>query len=147
MALSIKNSGVLRQLALRLRETPKRIQRDAATEIKHRVAELIDAGIAAARDPYGTPYPQPKDGHSPPMQRSGDLRSGYSVEVVSVGAGLSLRISNVEAYARWLQQGTASMKARLQVPTAARGLPTAWRRAFEEAYRNAVERWYASVRL
>jgi hypothetical protein len=145
--MSVRNSGALRRLALRLREAPRKIQQQAAAEIRADTLALIDAGFDARSDPYGTAWPPPRDGHSPPMERTGDLRRGFRCRVVPGGAGLSIEISNVEDYARWLQRGTPDMVARLTVPTSGGGLPARWRQRYEAAYRAAVERWYATAQL
>lgn len=144
--IGVKNSGALRRLALRLREAPKRIQRAAAGEIRQETLKLIDEGFSAHADPYGNAWPPPKDGHMPPMERTGDLRRGFRCRVVPGGAGLSLEITNAEDYARWLQRGTENMLARLTVPPAGRPLPATWRQRYEAAYQRAIAAWYASVR-
>lgn len=146
MSFAVRNTGRLRQIALRLREAPRKIQRQAAEEIREATLELIDAGFAARTDPYGAPWPQPKDGHRPVMERSGDLRRGYRVAVVPSGAGLAINIGNVKDYARHLQRGGEHLKARLQVPTQSRGLPESWRRRFEAVYERAIAAWYATLK-
>lgn len=143
MALSVKNSGFLRQLALQLREAPKRIQRDAAAEIKRGVEDLITEEFSSKRGPDGKAWKPPVDGGET-MVRTGRLRDGFKVQVVPSGVGLSLRISNSQAYAKWLQQGTPTIDARKMVPGST--MPERWQKVFRDAYDAAISRWWASTK-
>lgn len=142
MSFKVKNNGQLRQLAIALREAPRHIQKAAAAEIKREVEAEIDRGFQRKIDPMGNAWQSPKDG-GPTMQRTGNLRRGFTVEVVPGGVGLSLRISNAEAYAKWLQKGTERMAPRKMVPDAA--LPPSYKRIFDTAYENAIAAWYATT--
>lgn len=144
MSFKVKNNGQLRQLALALREAPKRIQAAAAAEIKREVEAEIDRGFQRNVDPAGNAWQRPKDG-GPTMQRTGALRRGFTVEVVFNGIGLSLRISNAEAYAKWLQRGTEKLVPRKMVPDAA--LPPSYKKIFDTAYANAIAAWYATTSM
>ncbi len=143
MALSIRNSGVLRQLAMQLKEAPRRIQKQAAEEIRTGIASTIDREFESKTGPSGEKWRPPRDGGET-MVRTGKLRGGFTVEVVQSGTGLSLRISNSREYAKWLQQGTAKMDARPMVPGAV--LPESWRRIFVDAYDRAIADWWSSTR-
>lgn len=146
MPLSFRPSTELRQLALRLREAPRRIQELAARRLRTAVLDLIEEGFQSKTDPYGTAWKPPKDG-GPTMDRTGKLRRGFDVEVVpsASGAGLSLRITNSQAYAKWLQRGGAHLEPRRMVPDARTA--DRWRRRFDEVYAAALDEWYRSVRV
>lgn len=144
--LKFRPSTELRQLALRLREAPKRIQALAAKRLRAVALDLIDEGFQSKTDPYGAAWRKPKDG-GPTMERTGKLRRGFRVEVVasSSGVGLSLRITNQQDYSRWLPSGTSRMLPRRLVPDARAA--DRWRRRFDEVYAAALEEWYRSVRV
>ena len=132
----------LRRMATMLREAPRYVQQEAANEIARGILKLIDQGFVSGADPYGTAWRPPKDGHIPPMIRSGKLRRSYNVKVVRTGSvGYSIEITNSTAYAGFLQKGTSRMAARPQVPGAA--LPTVYRNLFKECYDAAIARWWA----
>lgn len=143
MALRAQRTSALRQLAINLRQAPKRIQMAAAKEIQAEVARQIDQGFQTKTDPYGSKWQPPKDG-GPTMERTGALRRGFVVRVVSNGVGLSLEITNREDYARWLQAGTSKMVPRKMVPD--RAMPSAWKEIFTRAYDRAIAAWYATVK-
>ena len=142
MAMSVKGAGQLRRLALAVQSMPRRVQKDAAEIAQRGIAALIDDQFDAKRDPYGVAWKPPKTGET--MQKTGRLRRGFSVVIrPGSGQGLALEISNREAYARWLQSGTAHMEARRLVPGAT--LPPAWQRVLADAYKEALEKWYARI--
>jgi len=143
MAMSVKGAGQLRRLALAVQSMPRRVQKDAAEIAQRGIAALIDDQFDAKRDPYGVAWKPPKTGET--MQKTGRLRRGFSVVIrPGSGQGLALEISNREEYARWLQIGTEKMTARRLVPGAT--LPPAWQAVLRDAYKSALEKWFASAR-
>lgn len=141
--MKMTSTGQLRRLALAVQSMPRRVQKDAAKIAQRGIAELIDDQFDAKRDPYGVAWKPPKDGGDT-MQKTGRLRRGFTVSIKpGSGQGLALEISNREAYAKWLQSGTAKMEARRLVPGAA--LPPAWQRVLADAYKEALEKWYARI--
>lgn len=118
----------------------------AAREIQAEVTKQIDRGFQTKTDPYGSKWQPPKDGGAI-MERSGALRRGFVVRVLSNGAGLSLEITNREDYAKWLQVGTAKMAPRKLVPDSNRVMPAIWKEIFTRAYARAIAAWYASAKL
>jgi hypothetical protein len=142
MALKVKSSGIMRQLAVNLKQAPKRIQQEAAKQIQRELAKAIDREFETKQDPYGKSWQPPKDGGET-MQKTGRLRRGFVVEVVPGGVGLSVRITNEVEYAKWLQKGTEKMEARRMIPDGT--LPESWKRIFDDAYAAAIERWYAAT--
>lgn len=143
MAMSVKGTGQLRRLALAVQSMPRRVQKDAAEIAQRGIAALIDDQFDAKRDPYGVVWKPPKTGET--MQKTGRLRRGFSVVIrPGSGQGLALEISNREEYAKWLQTGTEKMVARRLVPGAT--LPPAWQAVLRDAYKSALEKWFASAR-
>lgn len=132
----------LRRMATMLREAPRYVQMEAATAIAAGVLRLIDGGYVAGTDPYGKAWKPPKDGHTPPMIRSGKLRGGYTVRIVKTGnVGYSIEINNTMHYSEFLQKGTSRMEARLHAPGAA--LPPVYKALFKQCYDEAIARWWA----
>lgn len=143
MALSVKNSGFLRQLAVQLKEAPRRIQAQAAADIQRGIDAMIAEEFSTKRGPDGVAWKPPRDGGET-MVRTGRLRDGFRVEVVKSGTGLSLRISNSQAYAKWLQSGTASVMARPMVPGST--IPERWKKIFYDSYDSAISSWWRSTK-
>lgn len=142
MAMSVKGAGQLRRLALAVQSMPRRVQKDAAEIAQRGISALIDDQFDAKRDPYGIAWKPPKTGET--MQKTGRLRRGFSVVIrPGSGQGLALEISNREEYAKWLQSGTEKMTARRLVPGAT--LPPAWQKVLADAYKEALEKWYARI--
>jgi hypothetical protein len=136
------STGQLRRLALAVQSMPRRVQKDAAEIAQRGIAGLIDDQFDAKRDPYGVAWKPPKTGET--MQKTGRLRRGFSVVIrPGSGQGLALEISNREEYAKWLQSGTEKMTARRLVPGAT--LPPAWQKVLADAYKEALEKWYARI--
>ena len=140
--MKMTSTGQLRRLALAVQSMPRRVQKDAAEIAQRGIAALIDDQFDAKRDPYGVAWKPPKTGET--MQKTGRLRRGFSVVIrPGSGQGLALEISNREEYAKWLQAGTEKMTARRLVPGAT--LPPAWQAVLRDAYKSALEKWYARI--
>lgn len=133
--------GFLRRLAQRLREAPAAVHRDAEVRVKRAVEGLLEEQFQTATDPHGRPYKPPKDGHSPPMTRSGRLRRGLVVRVSSTPDGLRIAVDADVEYAKYLQRGTYKMDPRLIVPGAA-VLARRWRDRILAAHAESVAAHY-----
>lgn len=143
MSFSVRNTGLLRRLAVACSYAPRRIREDAAGKLTEKYAELVDAGFDAAADPYGKAWKPPADAANKPLQRSGKLRAGFKFKVVPTASGLSVSVSNTQAYAIWVQRGTDRMEARMMLP--GKELPESWKKAAREVYAEATRRWYESA--
>ncbi len=131
----------LKRIATTLREAPRYVQQEAAEAIARGITMLIDKGFIDGSDPYGKAWRPPKDGHTPPMIRTGKLRASYTVRVVKTGSvGYSVEISNAQRYSGFLQKGTSRMEARMHVPGAA--LPPVYKALFKQCYDDAIARWW-----
>jgi phage gpG-like protein len=113
-------------------------KRELYAELKDEALKQIEAGFAQQRDPYGEAWASTKDGRRPVLDRSGDLRAGFSVVVTGDG----IRIRNKMPYAATHQFGDASrgIPARMMVPTERRGLGPIWRTAFYARAKRLFER-------
>jgi hypothetical protein len=111
-------------------DTAREIARECAGE----ATALVQQSFARSTDPYGKKWPRPIAGNKPGT-RSGALRS--SSEAVPLGARVQLWAG--VPYARFFFRGTVKMTARAAFPDA-RGLPPAWKRAFDLAARRVIAR-------
>jgi hypothetical protein len=134
------NDQFLRRLAQRLREAPDRIHRDMERRVRETAEELLEEQFASGRNPYGQPYPPPKDGHLPPMVRTGRLRRGLRVVVSSSADGISLSVQSEAPYAQYLQSGTRRMAPRRIVPGTT-VLAERWRQRLQAACTESVRAW------
>lgn len=141
-----RDDPFLKKLADKLREAPRQIHDEMARRMEQKLREVLRAQFAEARDPLGRPYLPPKDGHLPPMRRTGALEDGLTVEAVSTSSGIFLNVTASVEYAKYLQTGTRRMKARQIVP-ATGVLAETWRRAIREANQESIEVWYRGTAL
>lgn len=143
MSFTVRGNGddVLRRMALHLREAPKYVMREAAQEVRAMIERRIQNQFVTGIDPYGRRWKKPKDGHTPPMIRTGALMGGFKVRVVPGGIGVSIAVSNSKPYAKILQRGTSRMEARMTVPGAT--LPDAWKADIGRISMDALQRWWA----
>lgn len=132
----------LRQIALRLRHWPTELRRDAADRFKVKVTELLRQQHERQSGPGGAQWDAPKDGRGKKMDRTGNLRGGYTFTQVLTPYGISLRIDNLMSYSKFLQQGTPKMKRRLMAPAANETTPVEWAEAARKSYAEAaVDYW------
>jgi phage gpG-like protein len=113
-------------------------RRELYTELKNEAELQIAEGFDEQRDPYGNAWAPTKDRRSPILERSGDLRDGFTVVVTGTG----LRIRNAMPYAGVHQFGDPDrgIPARPMVPVERRGLGRIWREAFYTRARALLER-------
>lgn len=111
-------------------ETAREIARECAAA----ATGFVQESFASSRDPYGKKWPAPKAGNKP-GDRSGALRG--TSEAVPLGPRIQLRAG--VPYARFFFRGTKKMTARAAFPDS-RGLPPAWKKAFENAARRVAAR-------
>jgi hypothetical protein len=101
---------------------------------------LIDKQFATGTNIYNRKWLLPKDGHRPPMIRTGRLRRGFMYRILRVTRGWELRITNKMYYSSFLQFGTYRMQPRVHLPKQGK-LPIAFRRVLNEAQRVALIKW------
>lgn len=140
-SFSFEGDQFLERAARLLEEAPRAIHDAVALDLERSLAGVIDQQFTTATDPQGVGYLAPKDGHSPPMQRSGALRAGIGVRCASEWGGVSVTVSSDRPYAAFLQGGTSRMAPRRIVPGSAM-TSEAWRGAVRDAYTRAFNRWF-----
>lgn len=116
----------LAQLVRNVTTAERRVMGAAARATRDALRESVDAGFAQSHDVHGKPYPAPKDGHAPPMIRSGRLRGAYRY---TIGEGMSawtVTVSEDTGYGQYLRDGTWKMKPRQHMPQPDQSLPAAW---------------------
>lgn len=137
---SLSDDGELKRIVAHFRTAPEAMKGDIAEGMARVTENLIAEGFATGKDPYGKAWLPPKDGHSPPMVRTGTLRASIKVTVVKGANGLEVSVRSTAEYARYLQNGTWKMKPRLIVPGS---MPGHWRDAYRIVFEDALERWIA----
>lgn len=108
--------------------------REIARECASAATEFVQESFARSTDPYGSKWPRPLAGNKP-GRRTGNL--GGSSEAAPLGPRIQLRAG--VPYARFFYRGTSKMVARAAFPDG-RGLPAAWKRAFDNAARRVIAR-------
>ena len=137
---SLSDNGELKRIIAHFRTAPDAMKGDIAEGMRKVTENLIAEQFATGKDPYGKPWLPPKDGHTPPMVRTGTLRDSIKVTVVKDVNGLEVSVRSSADYAKFLQNGTWKMKPRLIAPGS---LPGHWRDAYKIVFEMALERWIA----
>lgn len=111
---------------------PERLMDSAATATASALRASADAGYRTRRDVHGKAYALPKDGHRPPMQRTGTLRRDYGTEIQAAGADRKVTLrtdtdaKTGRAYDEYLRDGTAKMEPRQHIPKPGEAMPASW---------------------
>lgn len=102
-------------------------------------------GFVSRRDIYGRPYQVPRDGHLPPMERSGALRSSYVAGPRRQGGAWEGVLRNPQPHADWLRSGTPRMDPREHMPSPGQTLPPRWERFIDLEVQPVLERGIEAV--
>lgn len=137
--IDLQRGGFLQRQAARMREAPRRVHAAVGRKVEAAVDALIQEQFDTATDPHGRPYLPPKDGHLPPMTRSGDLRRGMKAHARSEPGAIRVSVTADQEYAKYLQYGTRRMRQRLVVPNGP--LAQRWRDAILAACSDGVREW------
>lgn len=116
----------LAQLVRSVTTAERRVMGAAARATRDVLRESVDAGFAQSHDVHGKPYPAPKDGHAPPMIRSGRLRGAYRYTISGGGSFYRVRVAENTGYGEYLRSGTHKMAARQHLPQPGEPMPAAW---------------------
>ena len=116
----------LTQLVRNVTTAERRVMSAAARVTKDVLREMVDAGFAQGRDVHGAAYKPAKDGHTPPMVRSGKLRGAYRYAVQGGGSFLRVRVAENTDHGKFLRDGTWKMDPRKHLPQPAESMPAAW---------------------
>jgi len=115
-----------------------RLMSAAAGVVRDVLDASIDGGFRQGRDVYGRAFKPAKDGHLPPMIRSGKLRRAIKVEIVPSPAEWLVTASEDTDYGQYLRDGTFKMDQRRFIPAQTEALPAAWDRRIQSGLRRAV---------
>lgn len=125
---------------------PQRLMDAAAKATETALLQSADLGYKQRRDVHGKPYLLPKDGHRPPMERTGTLRRNYTADSRPTGGdrAVSLR-TNTESstgrkYDEYLRDGTPQMEPRQHIPRAGEPMPSTWDTRAKRAQDKAMEK-------
>jgi len=125
----------LNRWAKQLEAAPREILNRAARNMADESLALVAQGFRSQTDPYGNAWENLKERKGKILQDTGRLRvSWHRVSASKAG----FRIAAGATYARFHQEGTRRMVARMQVPRSG-PLPKAWRDAMVEAADEAFE--------
>lgn len=116
----------LTQLVRNVTTAERRVMGAAACVTKDVLREMVDAGFAQGHDVHGAAYKPAKDGHTPPMVRSGRLRAAYRYTIQGGGSFLRVRVAENTDYGKYLRDGTWKMDPRKHLPQPGETIPAAW---------------------
>lgn len=117
-----------------------RVMGGAARAVQGALKQLVDAGYAKSRDVKGKPYIPPKDGHRPPMIRSGKLRGAYRYAIHTGALLWRVTVGEDTTYGEYLRDGTSKMEPRQHIPRPGEPLPSAWDAKVQRDLSAAVQR-------
>lgn len=98
----------------------------ASSAMRDVLEQSIDSTFSQGKDVSGRAFKLPKDGHRPPMIRSGRLRRSVTVSVIPSPVMWIVRAEEDTDYGQYPNQGTSRMDARQFMPYKWQSLPAAW---------------------
>lgn len=104
----------------------RRVMGVAARAVEASLRESIDQGYQTGTDVNGKAYLPPKDGHLPPMIRSGKLRRAYRYSILIGALVYTIRASENTEHGEYLRDGTGKMRPRQHIPQPGSAMPAAW---------------------
>jgi len=104
----------------------QRIMPRCAKAAAEAIAAAVDAEFRKGRDIDGERFLLPKDGHRPPMVRSGALRRSINVSARASLHAWRIRAGSETAYDTFLRDGTSKMDPRKFIPKSGEPMPRAW---------------------
>lgn len=115
-----------------------RLMSAAAGVVRDVLDASIDGGFRQGRDVYGRAFRPAKDGHLPPMIRSGKLRRSIKVEIVPSPSDWLVTAAEDTDYGQYLRDGTFKMDQRRFIPGQTEPLPASWDRRIQSGLRRKV---------
>lgn len=116
----------LERLIRNVTTAERRVMGAAARATRDVLRESVDAGFARGHDVHGAAYKPAKDGHAPPMVRSGRLRGDYRYTITGGGSFYRVRVGENTEHGKYLRDGTWKMEARKHLPQPGEPMPSAW---------------------
>lgn len=132
-------------LAQGMRTLGPRLMPQLAAACADGLAAAAAWGFVVRKDIYGRPYPVPKDGHLPPMERTKALRNSCTSGPRRQGGAWEGVLRNYQDHAEYLRSGTAHMDAREHMPSPGQTLPPRWERFIDFRVQPALERGVQAV--
>lgn len=130
----------MRKAISRLKSAPKLLAKLSEAQ-QETALNLISDGFRAATDPYGSAWNAPNG-----LKITGRMRAYAKGRSGATG----WQVHSTDQKAIWHhapqprpEWGGKSLPVRLQVPTTAGGLPSAWKSALEDAAVDILEAWIA----
>ena len=130
----------LQRMRSRCATAERRVVTACGRAMVNTLGKMVDRGFTAGRDVNGARFVPPKDGHRPPMVRSGRLRQAIHVSGQASLDGWRVRISEDTDYGQFLRDGTSKMAARQFVPRPGQPLPAPWDAAIQRDISRIVAR-------
>lgn len=121
-----------------LEVAPQRLMDAAADATAASLRASADRGYQRRQDVNGRRYPRPKDGHMPPMERTGTLRSSYQTDIAPHGDDRTVTLREGTDYGQFLRDGTSKMEPRKHIPAPADNMPPTWDQGARRAQDRAV---------
>ena len=118
----------------------RRVMGASARAAQQVLRAAVDSGYSERVDVQGKPYLRPKDGHMPPMERTGTLRRAYRYLISEGSSRWLVRIIERTPYGQYLRDGTPHMQPRQHIPKPQEALPRRWQRMLDGAVQAAVGR-------
>lgn len=149
MKVKVKGKGPIDQWRSALQAMPG-IMSDLGEQMAEEAVDLIAEGFANQRDPYGQAWKPKKldDGRSILVGKTTRLRrgwqkrrTGHTTWQVSSSVEYATAHQDPQARPKW---GGKKLPRRMMVPSAARGLPPEWKKAFAAATREALRQQFKS---
>lgn len=120
----------------------------AARGLAVRGVKFFRAGFRLGVDVHGKPWIPPKDGHKPPMVRTGRLRDDYHFWFTRTGRGIAVTWSNSMRYAKPLRDGIPGrLEPRPHMPQPNEPPPQEMLLDAQTESNGAMERYWRGVRL
>lgn len=120
-----------------------RLPRKLAVEVAPRLSRLLQREFSQGTNPYGRRWAKLATGRASHLTQTGRLRAGTRA-TPSPGGRAGVRVVVGAPYGAFHQTGTARMPARKILPD--RGMPAAWRAAFETSARALARKAKARLR-
>jgi len=115
----------LQRLRSRCITAERRVMQGCARALVPVLSAELDREFRQGVDINGKPFLPPKDGHVPPMVRSGTLRRSITVSARASLRGWVVRLQSDTDYDHFLRDGTSRMQARRFMPRPGDPVPPA----------------------
>jgi len=130
----------IQRLRSRCITAERRVMQGCARALVPVLSAELDREFRQGVDVMGKPFEPPKDGHRPPMVRSGTLRRSITVSARASLRGWVVRLRSDTDYDHFLRDGTSRMQARRFIPRPSDPVPPAMDALIVRTMQRVVER-------